>query len=335
MRKIVLVSVSLMMMLLVVAGCGGANAGTEGNEKQGDELIDVKMMIDWTPNTNHTGIYVALENGYYKDHGLNVTIINPGEIPPEQVVSAGTVEFGIGNQENVTQARIQDVPLVSLAAIIQHNTSGFAAPASKNIKSPKDFAGKVYGSYGGEPERAIIKTLMEKEGADIEQVKFVNVGTTEFFAAVEQDIDFLWVFYAWTGIEAELRNEPIDMIYVNEFSEKLDYYTPVIVTNEQMINERTDVVKAFMAATSEGYEFAIDKPEEAAEILLKAAPELDRELVIASQKWLSPRYKEDALRWGEQSRDVWRLYGEWMYDNGLIEKQLEVDQAYTNDFLPE
>ncbi|MFD2114322.1 ABC transporter substrate-binding protein [Paenibacillus yanchengensis] len=330
----VFICTSLMMLFLVMAGCSGAKQVTEGEKESSNELIDVKMMIDWTPNTNHTGIFVALENGFYKKHGLNVTIINPGDIPPEQVVAAGTVEFGIGNQENVTQARIQDVPLVSLAAIIQHNTSGFAAPASKNIKSPKDFAGKVYGSYGGEPERAIIKTLMEEEGADVEQVKFVNVGTTEFFAAVEKDIDFLWVFYAWTGIEAELRNEPIDMIYVNEFSDKLDYYTPVIVTNEQMINEQADVVKAFMAATSEGYEFAIDNPEEAAKVLLKAAPELDEELVIASQKWLSPRYKEDAPRWGEQRREVWQLYGEWMYDNGLIEKQLEVDQAYTNEFLP-
>ncbi|MNI73445.1 hypothetical protein D3C73_1294540 [compost metagenome] len=90
-----------------------------------------------------------------------------------------------------------------------------------------------------------------------------------------------------------------------------------------------------MRATSKGYEYAIEHPEEAADILLKAVPDLDKELVLASQKWLSPKYQDDAARWGEQKREVWQNYSDWMHERGLIEKELDTDKAFTNEFLPE
>lgn len=126
------------------------------------------------------------------------------------------------------------------------------------------------------------------------------------------------------------------MIYLNKYDPKLDYYTPVIVTNEKMIKEKPDTVKAFMAATAKGYQYAIQKPEEAAGILLKANPDLDKKnLVVASQKWLSPKYQDDAPRWGEQKKSVWENYAAWMQDHKLLEKKLDADAAFTNQFLPE
>lgn len=250
------------------------------------------------------------------------------------MIASGSVPFGISIQESITQARTQGVPIVSLAAIIQHNTSGFAAPAGKNIKSPKDFEGKTYGGFGAPSEKAVIDSIMRKENADIEKVKIVNIGEADYFTATKRDIDFAWIFYAWTGIEAELKNEPLDMIYVNKYSEKLDYYTPVIATNEDMIKNKPETVKKFMTAVSQGYQFAIDKPEEAADILLKCVPDLDKELVQKSQKWLSPRYQDDAPRWGEQKLSVWQNYSDWMVENKLLEKPLEAEKAFTNDFLP-
>ncbi|OMP68848.1 ABC transporter substrate-binding protein, partial [Agrobacterium tumefaciens] len=149
------------------------------------------------------------------------------------------------------------------------------------------------------------------------------------------DIDFAWIFYAWTGIEAELRDEPLDMIYVKDYSDQLDYYTPVIVTNEKLIQEDPELVKAFMRATSKGYNHAIEQPEDAAALLSKAVPDLDAKLVLASQKWLSPRYQDDAPRWGEQKAEVWSGYADWMFERKLLEKELDADSAFTNDFLPE
>ena len=331
----------LLLMTSVLAACGGGDTAAEGQTganpdaaSTGEELRKVKMVLDWSPNTNHTGLYVAQEKGWFEEQGLEVEIIQPSTGGAEAMIASGEVPFGISVQENITQARSQGVPIVSIAAIIQHNTSGFAAPKSKGITSPKDFEGKTYGGWGSPVEEAIIRTIMEEQGADFDQVKNVNIGNADYFTAVKRDIDFAWIFYAWTGIEAELRNEPVDMIYVNQFSDQLDYYTPVVATSEQVISEDPELVRSFMAAVSKGYEFAIEHPEEAADLLLQAVPDLDKELVHASQKWLSPKYKDDATQWGEQKQEVWQNYMEWLADNGLMEQTIDVSKAYTNEFLP-
>lgn len=314
-----------------LAGC----SSDEPTAREKDSLKKVSIVLDWTPNTNHTGIYVAKEKGYFKKHGLDVEILLPGEAGADQLVASGKAEFGVSYQEGITQARIQGIPLVSLAAVIQHNTSGFASPKAKNIVSPKDFAGKTYGGWGSPIEKEVISSLMKQENADVEKVKIVNMGNSDFFTAVKRDIDFAWIYYGWTGVEAELRNEPINMVYLTDYSKKLDYYTPVISTNEKMVKNDPETIKAFMEALTEGYQFSIDHPSESADILIKAVPDLDKELVKKSQEWLSPKYQDDADRWGEQKLEVWKNYSEWMFENGLLEKELDAKKAFTNEFLPE
>ncbi len=90
-------------------------------------LQKVSITLDWTPNTNHTGIYVAKELGYFKEQGLEVDILQPGQNITDQIVATGKSEFGVSYQENVIRARSENIPLVSIAAVIQHNTSGFAS----------------------------------------------------------------------------------------------------------------------------------------------------------------------------------------------------------------
>lgn len=325
----------VLMSLFLLAGCSGnktEKSTTEAPKKK--TLKKVSVVLDWTPNTNHTGLYVAKEKGYFKKEGLDVDIIMPGEAGADQLVASGKAEFGVSYQESITQARIQGVPLVSLAAVIQHNTSGFASPASKNIKSPKDFVGKTYGGWGSPVEKAVISSLMKLENTDVNKVKIVNMGDTDFFTAVKRDIDFAWIYYAWTGVEAELRGEKLNMVYLTDYSKKLDYYTPVLATNEKMIKNDPDTVKAFVKAASEGYQFAIKHPSEAADVLIKAVPDLDKKLVKKSQEWLSPKYQDDAPRWGEQKQSVWENYADWMYDNKLLDKKLDAKKAFTNEFLP-
>lgn len=330
------ISVWLLLGLIIVllAGCG-SNSSNNNKGTADASLRKIKVVLDWSPNTNHTGLYVAKSKGYYAEEGLDVEIILPGSSGSDVLVASGEVPFGISFQENVTQGRTQGVPLVSIAAIIQHNTSGFAAPVDRNIQSPKDFEGKSYGGWGSPVEQAVMESIMEVDGADINQVKLLNIGEADYFTAIKRDIDFAWIFYAWTGIEAELRGESLNMIYLQDYSNKLDYYTPVIVTNETTIDNDPELIKSFMRATSKGYHDTIDHPDEAGEILLQAVPDLDKDLVMASQRWLSPKYKDDAARWGEQKREVWQNYSDWMSDKGLLEKPLDTDKAFTNDFLPE
>jgi ABC-type nitrate/sulfonate/bicarbonate transport system substrate-binding protein len=114
-----------------------------------------------------------------------------------------------------------------------------------------------------------------------------------------------------------------------------DYYTPVIIAGESTIADQGDLVRRFLAATSKGYTYAAEHPDEAADILLKYSPESDPDLVRASQEWLSPRYQDDAARWGEQKAEVWSDYTSWMADNDLLAKPIDPEKAYTNEFLPD
>ncbi|PPQ46801.1 ABC transporter substrate-binding protein [Paenibacillus peoriae] len=342
MKMLSLGLISLWLMALILTACGGSPPTSQEAAPATDTqtstpakgLKDVKVVLDWTPNTNHTGLYVAKDKGFYEKAGLNVQIVQPGSGGADQMVASNAAPFGISYQEGVTQARTQGVPLVSIAAVIQHNTSGFAAPVDRGIKSPKDFEGKKYGGWGSPVEEAVMKSIMVSDKSDVNKVKIINMGNADYFTAVKRDIDFAWIFYAWTGIEAELRGEPLDMLYVKDYSKSLDYYTPVIVSNEQTIKNDPELVKAFMDATAQGYEYTIAHPEEAADILSKAVPELDKKLVLASQKWLSPRYQDDAAQWGVQKAEVWQNYSDWMYERKLLSKPLEVNKAFTNDFLP-
>ncbi|MEI3604952.1 ABC transporter substrate-binding protein [Pseudogracilibacillus sp. SE30717A] len=329
-------SISLIILLsLILVACGGGEKSEKQEEqvKSDSEAKKVSLFLDWTPNTNHTGIYVAKEKGFYEEVGLDLEVLLPGEVSAEQLVATNKGEFGISFQKQVTQARAEDLPVISVAAIIQHSTSGYASPVEKGIETPKDFVGKVYGAYGSEMEELMINLVMERDGASVEDVDIVQLGNSDFFVATQKDIDFVSIFYGWTGIEAEIRDVELNFIEDTEYAEELDTYSPVIITNDNLIKEDPETVQAFVEATLKGYEFAIENPEEAAEILIAAEPDLDPELVKRSQEWLSPRYQDDAEIWGIQDLDRWETFTKFLYENDIIDKDIDASEAFTNEFI--
>jgi ABC-type nitrate/sulfonate/bicarbonate transport system substrate-binding protein len=322
-------------MLIVLAGALIVAACTPAAPA---ELTSVRLMLDWVPNTNHTGLFVAQEKGYFKDAGLNVSIIQPGEVYPEQAVASGAADFGVSFQEQVTLARAATPPasLVSLAAIIQHNTSGFASLAEKNVQSPADFAGLKYGSTGSPFEEPTLRVLMACAKGDFGKLQIVNTGSTDPLALLAtRQIDLAWIFYGWEGLQSKQQGLNLNVVMLQDHTDCIpDYYTPILITSEAMIKNKPDIVRAFMKAVSKGYQDAISSPDEAAGSLLKAAPELDSKLVKDSQAWLSPRYQADAPRWGEQKLAVWQAYSEWMAKNKIINQPIDAQAAFTNAFLP-
>lgn len=329
-NKKILSSISLLLIVLMFFTFTGC---TKAPEKEKAELQKVTVTLDWTPNTNHTGLFVAKDKGYYKDAGLDIEIIQPANGTSEQLVGTGKAQFGVSYQEGVTFARLSDVPIVSIAAIIQHNTSGFASLKEKGIETPKDFEGKRYGGWGSPIEEATIKSLMDTVGADFSKVEILNTGAADFFVTSEKNADFSWIFMGWDGIAAKIKGVELNYIDLAQFDDALDYYTPVLITGESTIQDNPELVEKFMAATTKGYTFAMENPKEAADILLANAPELDNELVQASQEWLKDKYQTDAAVWGEQKKEVWIKYSNWLYERKLIEKELDVDKAFTNDFI--
>lgn len=308
-------------IIIVLSGCG-------------TKTKKVTVVLDWTPNTNHTGLFAAINEGYFQQEGLEVEIIQPGEGVVEQLVSAGTAQFGVSYQESVTFARAQGVPVVSLAAVIQHNTSGFASLKEKGITAPKDFEGKKYGGWGSPIEEATLRYLMEQDGADPDKVQIVTTGEADFFqASASGEIDYAWIFEGWAGIEARLKGMELNYIDLGKVAEVFDYYTPVLITSEKSIGENRGMVEKFMRAVEKGYQFAIKNPDAAAEILMDHAPELDRSLVMESQRYLADKYQADASYWGMQKQEVWERYMNWLYENEFIPEKVDVTKAYTNEFL--
>ncbi len=323
MYKTLLIVLLLIILLLSAVSC----------QKAGKQNVPVTVTLDWTPNTNHTGLYVALEKGFFKQEGLDVKIVQPGQGYTDQIVATGKSEFGVSYQENVTRARAEGIPLVSVAAVIQHNTSGFAALKESGIQSVQDFEGKRYGSWDSPSEKAVLTAVMQNNNSDINKVTIVS-GITDFFSTIGKTADFEWIYEGWDGIEAKLRKMELNYIPLKDLEPALDYYTPVLITSDNIIKTNPELVKRFVKAADEGYSFAIANPDEAAGILLKHAPELKPELVRASQKFLSTQYQADSPVWGMQRQDVWQNFADWMVSQKLLAKPIDVNSAYTNAFLP-
>lgn len=323
-KKIWLLFTIVLFSLALLAGCRANSYNA---------LDKITILLDWTPNTNYSGLYAAKDKGYYREEGLEVEIVQAsGSVP--QLLAAGKGEFGVSYQEEVTFARLENIPIVSIAAVVQHNTSGFASLKKTGIASPADFEGKKYGGWGSPIEEATIRALMERSGSDFDKVEIITAGEADFFTIIERLADFGWIYYGWNGVEAELRGLDLNFIKLADLDPVLDYYTPVLITSESLIDKHPDLIKKFMRATARGYELAIDRPDEAADILLENAPELERDLVLSSQQWLADEYQADAEKWGWQSKNTWENYTRWLYDNRLIEEMPDVDQAFTNEFLP-
>jgi ABC-type nitrate/sulfonate/bicarbonate transport system substrate-binding protein len=316
----------LLVGLTVISSCKKKEAAPQPLEK-------LSVTLDWTPNTNHTGLYVAKELGYFTAEGLDVDIQQPGQGVTDQIVATGKSQFGVSYQENVIRARSESIPLVSIGAIIQHNTSGFAALKSANINSPKDFEGKRYGSWDSPSEQAILKTIMSKNKADFAKVKIIS-GVYDFFSTIGKDADFEWIYYGWDGMEAKRRDIDISYIALKDLDPVFDYYTPVIISSEKLLAENPELATKFMTAVSKGYEYCIAHPKEAADILMKHVPELNADQVSLSMNYLAKEYQSDASQWGYQKAEVWQRFIDWMFKERLIPIAVDPATSFSNDYLP-
>ncbi|MCE5223904.1 ABC transporter substrate-binding protein, partial [bacterium] len=262
---------------LLLVGYVFAQAGCSTAKK---DIRKVTVLLDWTPNTNHTGVYVAKKLGLDKQRGLEFDIISGSEGGVAQLVASNKAEVGFSYQEEVTYAMTKDLPIKAVATIFQHNTSGFASLASSSITTPKEFAGKRYGGFGTVIEEGILRTLMEKYQVDFSSLEIINIGAADFLTSLERDIDFSWIFYGWDGIRAKRENKQLNFMLLQDFDERIDFYTPVLIMNTTFLNDQKELAKKILEAIAEGYKYAIQHPKEAAEMLHEYAPETDLEFLI-------------------------------------------------------
>ncbi len=319
----------IVCLVFIVTACA-----KEDQEGKKDEE-NITLVLDWTPNTNHTGIYVALEKGYFKEMGLDVDIIQPPEDGATPLVASGKAQFGIDFQDYVAPAfaREDPLPVTAVATLIQHNTSGIISLKDKGIDRPKGMSGKVYATWDLPVEKEIIKSVVEKDGGKFEEIEMVPSTVTDVVAALNTDIDAVWVFYGWDGIATEIKGLETDYFAFKDIQPVLDYYSPILLANNEYIENNKEDTEMFLKALAKGYEYAIENPEDAAEILIKLNPELDKELVEESQKWLASQYKAEVEKWGYIDQERWDGFYGWLFENDLIEKEIPKGYGFTNDYL--
>ncbi len=320
MKKTIALFVSL-LLLLTLCACG--DTASE------NELQEITVCLDWTPNTNHTGLFVADKLGYYEEAGLKVTLVQPPEDGAELMTASGQAQFGVSFQDTIAAAFAMEEPLAvtAVAALLQHNTSGIITRKGEGAHRPAGLAGMRYSTWNSPIEIKMMEYIMQKDGADYSTLTLLpNTVTNEAQALANKDTDAIWIFYAWAGVACELSGLEFDYFHFKDIDPVFDYYTPILVANNDFLKEQPDTVKAFLAATAKGYEYAAQNPEEAAQILIDGdttgSLQSAEELVKASQEWIAGEYISDAPYWGYIDENRWDAFYGWLFENKLIEKDL-------------
>ncbi len=324
-------------MLFSMTACQGTGKQEQGTDQE-KELEKLTFVLDWTPNTNHTGLYVAQEKGYFAEEGLEVEIVQPPEDGADALVASGKAQVGVSFQDTMAPGVVgeNELPNTAIAAVVQHNTSGIISRKGEGMDRPKGMEGKKYATWDAPIEKAMVENVVEQDGGDFSKVELIpSTVTDEVSALKSKSVDAIWVFYAWAGIATEVAGLETDYFAFKDINPAFDYYTPVIIANNDFLEEEPDTAKAFLRALKKGYEFTIEDPDGAAQILCEASPELDAELVKASQEYLADQYQADAERWGYIDPERWNGFYTWLNENGLSETEIPENTGFSNDYLPE
>jgi ABC-type nitrate/sulfonate/bicarbonate transport system substrate-binding protein len=303
----------------------------------------VRLALDWVPNTNHTGIYVALAKGWYEEAGVELQFLPYGSVSPEALVANGQAEVAVSGSEGVLTSVATEEPIISVAAIMSTNTAALAVLKDSGITHPSELDGKVYAAYGGSYEDAVISAVIRHDGGEGD-FRSALLNVAGFDALLAGRADFVWIFEGWQGVLAKREGVELTLFNFKDYGVP-DYYTPNLVSSAETIQNNPEALRAFLRATARGYTFAAENPEEAAELLLQTAPVgsfPDPDLVRDSQRFVSRHYIAEGEAWGHQRPEMWRGYQTLLLDAGVygeatevLRRAVEDGSLYTNELLPE
>ena len=313
------------LLALASAACGGGDP----------DQVSVTLALDWYPNSNHLGLYIAEEKGYFADENLIVDMYTP--VDPStvlQTVGAGSDDFGISYQPDVLLARAQGVPVVSIAGMVQHPLNSVVALQSSGITRPSDLKGKKVGYPGIPTNEPLLDTMLKFDGLNgLEDVELINVGFDLAPALISGTVDAVVGAY-WTHETILLENQgyPVTVLKMDEWGVP-DYYELVIVASEEKLAQDPDVVARFLRAVRRGYQDAIADPQAGVDILLRGTRgEVDEAIERPGADLLKPVWKTATADFGEQDASRWKSFSDWMLENGLLTEELDYTKAFTSQF---
>ncbi len=310
--------VALLAAVLTLAGAAGCGGGAEPGAPQGATL-----MLDFTPNAVHAGIYAAQRRGYYEDAGVDLEVREPGDpgaVP--KLLAAGRVDFAILDIHDLGIAREQGLDLVGAMAIVQRPLAAIIAPRSGPVRRPRDLEGLTVGVTGLPSDEAVVDSELRADGGDPAQVRRVTIGFNAVSALAAGRVDAATGFWNAEAVALARRGVPNRVFKVNRYGAP-PYPELVLTASRLTIDQDPDLVDAVVGATTRGYEFAYAHPDQALDDLLAGVPSLDRGDQAAQLAVLRPDLRPSPL-----DPSVLREWAAWDLEHGLLERPLDVGAAF-------
>ncbi len=320
----------LMLLMLIIVGCGGTK------EKAEKKLDTVDVVLDWYPNAIHCFLYNAIEKGYFEEEGIKVNIHFPSNASdPMALPAAKKADIGIYYLHHLVMARAnENIPITSIGAITQKPLNVIIALKENNIKRAKDLEGKTIGYSGGPLSEESLKAMVEYDGGDASKVKVIDVGFELLTSMITKQVDA--TIGGLVNHEVPVMEEkglPVDYFYCTEYGMP-NYYEELFVANDDLIKERKDVYVRFLKAANKGFNDMMNNPEESLDILL-AKQEADqfplsRNVETQSINILLPIMKEEGVPFLHQDAEVWQENINWLYDHKIIDKKVDANEMFIN-----
>ena len=311
----------LFILSIFVIGCG--------NEKE------LSLALDWYPNSNHAGIYSAIDEGFFDEEGIKLSVYTPSD--PTAIISSvasGRDDFGLSYHPDILQAQSAGLEIVSVLSISQHPLNSIMTLKKSSIKNPSDLRGKVVGYPGIPSNKAMLETVLSSQNININDVETVDVGFELVKALVSGSVDAIIGAY-WTheSIVMELQGYEIEIMRLEEWGVP-DYYELILITNKSFLEENKSDVKKVVNSFKKGYEFSIKNPQESITSLISIAGEeiVEEDVERAGVELLIPMWQSNNLPFGHQDISKWEETYEWMYQNNFLEKELIIENLFMDEF---
>ena len=324
---------SLLLISIAAVALGACAASTDVPQAGSIRVVEaqsepepdvIRVQLDWLPNTNHTGIYVAMAQGWYEEEGIEIEILPYSGAAGEILLDQDVADVAFSFPTYLPFFRAQGFDIVSIAAVLQTNPTEVAVLADGPITRPRDLDGQIYGGFGGPAEQSQWEWVVRADGGQGD-ISGVILDTAAYEALYEGRVQAVEPFVTWEGIEAKQRGIELRTWKYTDFGIP-DYPGTVLVAARALVDSDPDLLTRFLAATIKGYEYAVSEPNEAAQMMIDIAGEdvfPNLELVFESARLLAAQYYVDPEgRWGSQTLEQWEGYAAWLFEQGLL---LDVD----------
>ena len=315
---------------LLLAGCQRIS------EPASQELIPVTLPVGYIPNVQFAPMYVAIENGYYREQGLDVSMDYNMETDSVALIGAGELDFAIVSGEQILLGRAQELPVVYVMAWYQEYPVGVAVMAESGIEEPQDLVGKKVGLPGLYGASYIgLRALLQANGLQESDLTLDSIGYTQTEALMNGLEDAVVIYVANEPLKLEAEGYDVNVIRTSDY---LELVANGLVTSEKMIKEHPDIVRGMVAATLQGVAYITKHPDEAFEICKKYVDTLGS--LSAEEQEVQRQVLETSIpmfaieKNGATELQAWQNMQAVLLEMGLMSQSLPLEEAFTNEFLP-